>query len=125
MYKARHGARWFNDEVQLSTIVVQRFDKKTFPLDLFQLEHMNVLSHFIGKKSLLPVTEIDTESSYLIELLGQQVVIGITHLGSKSEKVRSESRRLLERTLPGVAPALYQALVVATVDYDMGKAALE
>jgi len=27
LYKSRHGARWFNDEVQLNTIVVQRFDK--------------------------------------------------------------------------------------------------
>mmetsp|Transcript_20742 Transcript_20742/g.28000 ORF Transcript_20742/g.28000 Transcript_20742/m.28000 type:complete len:154 (+) Transcript_20742:341-802(+) len=27
LYKARYGNKWFNDEVQLSSLVVQRFDK--------------------------------------------------------------------------------------------------
>ena len=125
LYKARHGAKWFNDDVQLSTIIVQRFDKQIFPLDLFHIPHFNVLQHFISKKSLMPVTEIDQESSYLIELLGQQVIIGVYHLNSKNEKVRDESRRLLERTLPEVAPAVYKGMQVATTDYSKAKNVLD
>ena len=98
--------------------MLQRFDNQHFSIDLFHLEHMNVLMHFIGKKTLLPVTEITGESSHLIELLGQQVLIAITHIGSKKEKIRSESHRMLERLLPQLAPAVFKGMQVATVDFD-------
>lgn len=70
-YKARKGNLWFNDEVQLSTIVVQRFDKQTFAMDLFNLESVATMVHFMNKKSLQPVTELTGESSRLLETVGQ------------------------------------------------------
>ena len=69
-YKARYGNLWFNDEVQLSSIVVQRFDKQYFSMDLFNLENISLLTHFINKKSLLSVTELDNESGRLLEMVG-------------------------------------------------------
>ena len=70
-YKAKKGRSWFNDDVQLSTIVVQRFDKQTFPMDIFTIENVATLVHFMQKKSLMPVSELNPESSRLLELVGQ------------------------------------------------------
>ena len=88
LYKSKRGNSWFNDEVQLSTIVVQRFDKQSFPMDMFHVENVGGLLHFMNKKSLMPVTELDSESGRLIEMVGQQVLIGLTDFNSKSARVR-------------------------------------
>lgn len=70
LYKSRKGALWFNDYVQSSTIVLQRFDDRYFSLDILQLDGYGTLVHFIIKRSLLPVTEIDDESNLLVEMAG-------------------------------------------------------
>lgn len=38
LYKARNGNHWFNDEVQLSSVVLQRFDDQYFTYDVFRVE---------------------------------------------------------------------------------------
>ena len=116
-YKARRGNLWFNDEVQLSSIVVQRFDKHTVAMDLFNLDNVGTLIHFINKKSLLPVTELDSESAKLVEMVGQQVLVGVTSRASKDQKVREESNFLVQKTLEQISPALYRGMTVATVEY--------
>ena len=70
LYKAKRGNSWFNDEVQLSSLVVQRFDKQSFPMDIFHVENVGVVLHFMNKKSLMPVTELDSESGRLVEMVG-------------------------------------------------------
>ena len=89
MYKNRYGSSWFNDDVQLSTIVLQRFDKKYFSMDLLNLESVSVLVHWLNKKSLPQVTELTAESSKLLEMLNQNVLVGVTSLNSKNEMTRN------------------------------------
>lgn len=120
-YKARKGNLWFNDEVQLSTIVVQRFDKQTFSMDLFNLENVGTMVHFFNKKCLQPVTELTGESSRLLEIVGQQIMIGVTHLDSKSPSIKAKSKELVEKTLESIAPMLYRGMSIATIDYNSGK----
>lgn len=50
--------------------MLQRFDKQTFSMDVFHLDNVGALIHFINKKSLLPVTELDNESAKLVEMVG-------------------------------------------------------
>ena len=69
-YKAKWGSLWFNDDVQLNTVVLQRFDKEYFSFDLFNLREVGTLIHFINKRSLEPVTKIDGESNLMIEMVG-------------------------------------------------------
>jgi hypothetical protein len=52
-------------------------------MDLFNLDNVGTLIHFINKKSLLPVTELDSESAKLVEMVGQQVLVGVTSRASK------------------------------------------
>lgn len=95
-------------------------------MDLMTLEHQSLLVYFVNKKSLMPVTEIiDDESEKLLELVGQQVIVGVTSIGSKIEKVRVESHRLIERTLPELAPALYRGMTIATADYSKAKPVID
>ena len=121
LYKARKGALWFNDEVQLSSVVVQRFDKQTFSMDIFNIDSYGIVLHFINKKSLLPVTELDSESGRLVEMVGQQALVGITSLNNADPKIRQASKELVERTLPALAPALYRGMTVATAEYSQMK----
>ena len=69
IYKKKYGASWFNDEVQLSTIVLQRYDKKYFPMDILTLDSVGMLVHWLNKKSLTSVTYLTPESSKLLEML--------------------------------------------------------
>ena len=64
-----------------------------------------------------PVTELDNESGRLLEMVGQQVLVGVTSLSSKNTKVRDESKDLVERTLESIAPTLYRGMSIATVDH--------
>ena len=86
-------------------------------MDVFNIDSVGVLIHFINKKSLLPVTELDQESGRLVEMVGQQAIIGVTSLGNTNAKIRRESKELVERTLPAIAPALYRGMTVGTVEY--------
>ena len=124
-YKAHRGNLWFNDEVQLSSIVLQRFDKQTFSMDVFHLDNVGALIHFINKKSLLPVTELDNESAKLVEMVGQQVLVGVTSLYSKDQKVRDESQQLVRKTLEQISPALYRGMTVATVEFGYTKTMMQ
>ena len=117
LYRSRRGNSWFNDEVQLSTIVLQRFDKQSFPMDIFHLENVGLLIHFINKKSLMPVTELTPESGRLLEMVGQQVLVGVTNLNSKNTNTREASKELVERTLEGIAPTLYRGMCIATAEF--------
>ena len=75
----------------------------------------------MNKKSLQPVTEITGESSRLLEMVGQQVMIGVTHLDAKKQEIRTESKQLVEKTLEQLAPALYRGMCIATVDFSNGR----
>ena len=39
-------------------------------MDMFNIDSTSVLTHFISKKSLMPVSELDSESVALIEMVG-------------------------------------------------------
>ncbi len=88
-------------------------------MDVFNIDSVGVLIHFINKKSLLPVTELDTEAGRLVEMVGQQVLVGVTSLGSSDPKIRAASKELVERTLPAISPALYRGMTVATVEFGL------
>ena len=45
-------------------------------------------------------------------------MIGITDLKSDKPQIKRESKELVERTLEGLAPALYRGMSVAYVEYD-------
>mmetsp|Transcript_20742 Transcript_20742/g.28002 ORF Transcript_20742/g.28002 Transcript_20742/m.28002 type:complete len:93 (+) Transcript_20742:818-1096(+) len=84
---------------------------------MFHIDGTQILVHFMNKKSLLPVTEITAESMKLIEMIGQQILVGVTSVGSKDANVRDQSKYLLEKTLPELAPALYKGMTLATIDF--------
>lgn len=86
-------------------------------MDIFNLENVGLLIHFINKKSLMPVTELDPESGRLLEMVGQQVLVGVTSLNSRSDHIRYKSKDLVEKTLEGIAPTLYRGMCIATVEY--------
>ena len=65
-------------------MVVQRYDKQTFAFDIMGMDNANIATHLINKKSLPPVTELDQESGRLLEMVGQQVLVGVTSLTSKN-----------------------------------------
>ena len=54
-YKAKYGNKWFHDEVQLSTVIIQRFDKETFAMDLMVHDGIVTLTNTVNRKSLMPV----------------------------------------------------------------------
>lgn len=84
---------------------------------MFQIDGPPIVVHFMNKKSLLPVTELDKESAKLVEMVGQQILVGLTHLNSDRPKVKAESKRMVEKVLPELAPALYRGMTIATIDY--------
>ena len=86
-------------------------------MDIFHLENVGLLLHFINKKSLMPVTELTPESGRLLEMVGQQVLVGVTNLNSKNGKIRDASKELVERTLEGIAPTLYGGMCIATAEF--------
>lgn len=82
------------------------------------MENVGSLIHFINKKSLQAVTELDTESAKIVEMVGQQVLVGVTSLYYKNDsKVRDESKQLVQKTLEQISPALYRGMTVATVEF--------
>lgn len=84
---------------------------------MFNIDGPPIVVHFMNKKSLLPVTEIDKESAKLVEMVGQQILVGLTHMNSERPKVKAESKRMVERVLPELAPTLYKGMTIATIDY--------
>mgnify|MGYP000897520088 CR=1 FL=1 len=86
-------------------------------MDIFSVENVGLLLHFINKKSLMPVTELDPESGRLLEMVGQQVLVGLTNFNSKDVKVRDQSKELVEKTLEAIAPTLYRGMCIATAEY--------
>lgn len=86
-------------------------------MDLLELTDSSTLIHFMMKKSLKPVSELNPETNRILDLTGQQVLVGITDLTSENRRIREDSKRLVETTLPAVAPTVYRALNVATADY--------
>lgn len=61
-------------------------------MDIFNVESVGILLHFMNKKSLMPVTELDVESGRLLEMVGQQVLVGVTNLNSNDASVRDQSK---------------------------------
>ena len=94
-------------------------------MDLFNLDAVGMLIHFINKKSLLPVTELDNESGKLLEMVGQQVLVGVTYLSSKDARIRDQSKELVEKILPAIAPTLYRGVSVATVDFARARTVMQ
>ena len=86
-------------------------------MDIFNVESVGILLHFMNKKSLMPVTELDVESGRLLEMVGQQVLVGVTNLNSNDASVRDQSKELVEKTLEAIAPTLYRGMAIATADY--------
>ena len=86
-------------------------------MDIFNVESVGILLHFMNKKSLMPVTELDVESGRLLEMVGQQVLVGVTNLNSNDASVRNQSKELVEKTLEAIAPTLYRGMAIATADY--------
>ena len=115
-YKALKGTSWFPDEVQLSTIVVQRYDKASFGFDFLNLHSENDLVYFIQKKSLQPVQEIFPESFKLIENVGQVIVVAMVDFNSPNPEIVKKSKHLVEDVLPQVAKSLFMGMVVAYND---------
>ena len=98
-YKEMKGTFWFPDNVQLTTIIIQRYDKGIFFHDLLQLESIVQLSHWINKKSIMPVQEMFLEANKVLDLVGQQVIIALTDFGSSDPDIKHESKQLVETTL--------------------------
>lgn len=40
-------------------------------MDIFNMDSSGMLIHFMNKKSLMPVTDLDMESGRLVEMVGQ------------------------------------------------------
>lgn len=97
--------------------MVQRFDKQTFGIDIMLMDTINVATHLVNKKSMMPVTELDAEAGRLLELVGQTVLVGVTDFNSKNKKIADESKELVDKTLHALAPALFQGMMVATVEH--------
>ena len=87
-------------------------------MDILHLESVGVLVHWLNKKSLPQVTELTHESSKLLEMLNQNVLVGVTSLNHEEEFIRRNSKELVEKTLPGIAPTLFRAMNVAWVDFE-------
>ena len=55
-------------------------------------------------------------------MLNQNVLVGVTSLNSENSLIREKSKELVEKTLPGIAPTLFRAMNVATVEYERAPA---
>ena len=51
-------------------------------------------------------------------MLNQNVLIGVTDFKSTEDFIVRDSKELVEKTLPGIAPTLYRAMNVAWIDYE-------
>ena len=71
---------------------------------MYEIDNIDsrTLVHNFSKQSLLPITEIDSESEKLLELTGQLVFVGVLSLNDENELIRKESNEILKRTLPKV-----------------------
>lgn len=98
-YKAKNGNKWFHDEVQLSTIVIQRYDKETFAMDLMVHDSVITLTNTVNRKSLQPVQELNYEVLHLLDQIGQTVIVGMTDFASSNPETVRQSKILVEDTL--------------------------
>jgi hypothetical protein len=85
-YKANHGTLWF-PEGSYSTIVLKRYDGKTFNHDPLQGEPALGFVYWINKKSIKEVEEMSTESFRVFELARQPIVVAFVDMKNKDKKI--------------------------------------
>lgn len=85
-YKASYGTLWF-PEGSYSTIVLKRYDGKTFNHDLLQGEPPIGFLYWINKKSIKEVEEMSTESFRVFELARQPIVVAFVDMKNKDKKI--------------------------------------
>ena len=88
LYKKRYSSNWFIDLVFSNAIVLQRFDKKIIPVDIYNLQGTKLLLKEFSKGSLLSLNKLDKETQRLLEMTGQNIVVGVVSLDNKDEKIR-------------------------------------
>ena len=121
LYKKRYSSNWFIDLVFSNAIVLQRFDKKIIPVDIYNLQGTKLLLKEFSKGSLLSLNKLDKETQRLLEMTGQNIVVGVVSLDNKDEKIRQDSQEFKDETLPIVVNFMVGNFNFAIADYEEGE----
>jgi len=125
---------WFENEASFNTIILKRYDGEIFKFDLFNVGNGNAHS-WISRKTVKEVEQMDEELFQVYNDIGLPILLGFVDFGRRGgssglvvgktqkyqsiedkEKAIEESKRLVEKVLPGVARTVFKAFVVCYAD---------
>jgi hypothetical protein len=114
-YKANYGTLWF-PEGAYSSIVLKRYDGRTFYHDLLTGNPPMGFMFWINKKSVRDTEEMNPDTFRIFEMIRQPIVVAFVDLKSQDKEVARESIKLVDEVLPEVAPAFFHGLIIAYAD---------
>jgi hypothetical protein len=117
-YKAQYGSLWF-PEGSYSTIVLKRYDGRTFSHDLLNGSPANGFMFWVNKKSIKDVEEMSPDTFRIFEIIRQPIAIFFVDLKSSDKQVQRDSIKLVDEILPEVAPAFFHGVIISYADNNL------